>query len=178
MLCFVNFVFIKWFRPTYASQKMQYVPKIHPTCHGRHGAYRWQIILDLFSRDMASKKLWHCTLAGVWCIYGSRARDLFGNLWILSTLPRHAYFLSLCFLFPLPPPLSLSLFVCGSRTCGFMTIHSSSSSSSNEWYDIWNRNDSCSQLIKTFLPRKLCPPVHLLPPAPAHTTAQEVGNGR
>lgn len=88
-------------------------------------------------------------VAGVWCIYGSRARDLFRNLWILSTLPSAllAYFLSLCF---------LSLFVrCGSRTCGFTTIHSSSS---NEWYDIWNRNDSCSRLIKTFLPRKLSLP--------------------
>ena len=39
VMCFVNFVFIKWFRPTYTSQKKtQFVPQIHPTCHRRPGA--------------------------------------------------------------------------------------------------------------------------------------------
>ena len=39
MMCLVSFVFIKLFRPHYANQKMQYLPKIHPTCHGRPRAY-------------------------------------------------------------------------------------------------------------------------------------------
>ena len=29
VMCFVNFVFIKWFRLTYTSQKTQHVPQIH-----------------------------------------------------------------------------------------------------------------------------------------------------
>ena len=110
--------------------------------------YRFRFPMKLKERTQGSKKLWQ-SAAGVWCIYGSRARDLFGNLWILSTLARFISSLSLCFLFP--------LFVqCGRGRFTHLRFYNDPFIvPMNDMDDIWNRNDSCSQLIKTFLPRKL-----------------------